>query len=803
MACLAVFGVSGGSVPSAQVPGQVTGSVGVVPFLDESGAGVPNVGSGVALLLRQRLSSEHRDVLAKALPAAGAQPATVEQLTTLGAQHAVRFVIQGGILPIEVGVTGDPPALVVSLYADVVAPDSGRTQTVRVDGTAPAPDGTLGIADPATADVTSAAFAKTPVGRALAEAVGRLAEAVYQAAMSAPSASGAAAPQAAAEQAPTAQDAATSPENADADLQQLIADAQNAISSYGGAAPELAEQVRAGLEQLNAALTERADQLARGEDTQASDQAVAQARESLRGAVNALVQAQVDGQASLPPGESGAPSDGVMSRVNTFASDLLSLVQKVQELEALVGGAGDEAATAESGQNAATDPSSGTEAVEGAPGSVTGVVVEDGQPVGGAEVTETSTGVTTTTGPDGSFTLAPLPPGLLGVLSVKQRGTLLATGRIPVLAARVSLADFQIRKGGLAGTRLGVLSSTAMSRVVPARAGALKGRVLDPRGNPVALALVTVPGVGPIRTNARGEFFVPRITAGAVTISVRHPALGSAALPVTVAVGKTPAVVTVRLTAPPPGRMAAAAPPRLVALDKTGGLVHGHVRDQNNRDLPGVRVSLLRGGATLSVLTGSAGRFALSNVSPGGYRVVIARPGFETATREITLRARGDAKIDLKLKQITALVDTMRRTAAAKRVVPPTAGRTTVVAKPVPLPAPQKPTAQGGIVRPVLPSPAKPGTHTPPRLAPGHVRGRVTDARTGKPLGGVTVLVSGGGNAVTGGDGSYRIDGVTPGAHEVRVSRSGYQGQSRSVSVGAGSTVGADFALRALLLRKR
>jgi len=274
-------------------------------------------------------------------------------------------------------------------------------------------------------------------------------------------------------------------------------------------------------------------------------------------------------------------------------------------------------------------------------------------------------------------------------------------------------------------------------------------------------------------------------------------------VPVTVAVGKVPGVATVRLTAPTPGRVAAAVPPRLVALDKTGGLVHGHVRDQNSKDLPGVRVSLLRGGATLSVLTGSRGRFALSNVSPGSYRVVIARPGFETVTREITLRARGDEKIDVKVKQITALVDTMRRTAAAKRVVPPAAGRPGVVAKPVPLPAPQKPAASGGAVRPVLPSPAKPGTQTAPRPAPGHVRGRVTDARTGRPLGGASISVSGGGSAVTGGDGSYRVDGVTPGSHEVRVSRSGYQGQSRSVSVGAGSTVGADFALRAMLLRKR
>ena len=810
VACLAIAGLTSGGALRGQAPIQVVVSVGVLPFMDESGIGAPNVGPGVAQLVRQRLLQQHRDALAKPLQAAGSDLATVDQLLALGKQHAVKLVVQGGLLPVEVKPPANPTAIVVSLYADVVALDTGQAQTLRVDGVAPAPATGLGLDDPASADVTSAAFAATAVGQALADAAGRLADAIYQIAAGAPAPQGQAAAPAPAEPGAPPEQAAPSDQgppaaapDADAEIQQLVADAQNAIASYGGAAPQLADQVRAGLEQLNTALAQKADQLSRGEDTQATDQSITQLKDSLRASVNALVQAQVDGQASLPPGQSGAPSEGVMSRVNTFASDLLTLVQKVQELQALVNGANQEAAAAGQPEGAAADPSAGTQPVEQAPGSVTGVVVEDGQPVSGAEVTETSTGASTTTGPDGSYTIRPLPPGLLGVLSVRNHGKLVATGRIPVLAARSSLADFQLTKGGLATTRLGVLGSTARPRVVPPRPGALKGRVLDARGNPVALALVAVPGIGTIRTNARGEFFATGVAAGAHAVSVRHATLGAVTAQVTVAAGPAPAVTILRLAPAPPVPAAPAVPARILALDRTGGVVHGRVRDQNNHDLPGVRVSLLRGGATLSVLTGSAGRFGLRDVSPGEYRVTIARPGFETATRTVTLKPRGDESIDVKLRQLTPLVDTMRNAQAARRVVVAPAGRGVTVVKPGPVPGRDKPVGSG-ISKPVGSVLARPGATVAPRPSPGHLRGRVTDARTGRGLGGARVSVSGAGSTVTAGDGSYRVDGVMPGPHEVTVSRSGYSEQARTVNVGAGGTVSLDFSLRvALRLMRR
>jgi len=80
----------------------------------------------------------------------------------------------------------------------------------------------------------------------------------------------------------------------------------------------------------------------------------------------------------------------------------------------------------------------------------------------------------------------------------------------------------------------------------------------------------------------------------------------------------------------------------------------------------------------------------------------------------------------------------------------------------------------------------------------GSVAGRVTDVRSGLPLGGVAVAIEGtrlGG--ATASDGSYRIAGVAAGAHVVVSRRIGYASERRTVTVTAGQQTTADFALNA------
>lgn len=88
---------------------------------------------------------------------------------------------------------------------------------------------------------------------------------------------------------------------------------------------------------------------------------------------------------------------------------------------------------------------------------------------------------------------------------------------------------------------------------------------------------------------------------------------------------------------------------------------------------------------------------------------------------------------------------------------------------------------------------AKPSSRS---VVQGVVTGKVTDAKTGKGISGANISV---GNdthgVVTGEDGSYRLTNLPAGVTTITVHLVGYAKQSRSVTVGEGSTVAADFKL--------
>mgnify|MGYP002780451987 CR=1 FL=1 len=80
----------------------------------------------------------------------------------------------------------------------------------------------------------------------------------------------------------------------------------------------------------------------------------------------------------------------------------------------------------------------------------------------------------------------------------------------------------------------------------------------------------------------------------------------------------------------------------------------------------------------------------------------------------------------------------------------------------------------------------------------GSVSGRVTDQATGQPLAGVQVFLAGTTRgALTDAQGRYTLAGVPAGPQTLRATRVGYAQGSQSVTVSAGSSVTADFALRA------
>lgn len=86
--------------------------------------------------------------------------------------------------------------------------------------------------------------------------------------------------------------------------------------------------------------------------------------------------------------------------------------------------------------------------------------------------------------------------------------------------------------------------------------------------------------------------------------------------------------------------------------------------------------------------------------------------------------------------------------------------------------------------------------------ATGQVGGRITDAKSGQPLGYANVSVVGTTlGAFSQEDGTFLIASVPAGPHEILVSFIGYENQSRSVIVAEGQTSQADFRLKGTVVK--
>src|SRR5690348_5880964 len=91
-----------------------------------------------------------------------------------------------------------------------------------------------------------------------------------------------------------------------------------------------------------------------------------------------------------------------------------------------------------------------------------------------------------------------------------------------------------------------------------------------------------------------------------------------------------------------------------------------------------------------------------------------------------------------------------------------------------------------------------PASRTPKRAFAGTVTGRVTDARTGGPVGAAAVEVDGTRlGTSTSDDGRYRFTGVPAGSRVIIVRRLGYAAARQTVTVTDDQQVTADFTLQA------
>jgi hypothetical protein len=88
-------------------------------------------------------------------------------------------------------------------------------------------------------------------------------------------------------------------------------------------------------------------------------------------------------------------------------------------------------------------------------------------------------------------------------------------------------------------------------------------------------------------------------------------------------------------------------------------------------------------------------------------------------------------------------------------------------------------------------------------VAAAQTRGQVTDAKTGKALKSVQVIVVWTQHrGITDNVGYYSISGVSAGTVQVGANRTGYQGQKQTVTVPATGVVTVNFALKRSVTKK-
>ena len=717
------------SARGLHMQGQVVG-VGVLPFQNDTGKEVSaDFGQKTARELQQKLAAAHKDLLPRVVGAEGDAQATlgIEELAALGKSQGLKFVVRGGLLALDkINPASAGMQTNAQLYAEIVSVERGDLAGVRAEASGVAPSAALSLA------------------------LDQLALEIHRAVVS----PAAAASAAQASDGSGADDAAAiEAAEADDELMQLVAQAESLASSGVGSSVSLGA-LSGALKNLKGALAAKAAAMERAEDTAQADVLIATRRQELEAAINALTEevAAAEMAGAMPAGEEqySGEKKGLMSSIDSFMGDALSILQKIQEMRMALAGAGGEPAPGEDvgyyDQSMPADPV--TE-------EVSGVVTEDGEPVEGVVVTEAESGVSATTGPDGFYNLKGIPAGRLTqlVLTTKS-GKKQANAQLNLVAGRPALADFELKRGAAQKTGgLRIIPSTVVVRPSKARpngTGALAGVVRDARGRPVARALVTLENLAMARTDSAGRYKFAGVPVGRHRLNVYKSGLRLKSESVEVGAKKTSATKTDFAAGDRLHRERL----RSAVLSGAGTTLRGTVTDADRRPLAGARVTaLLAGGAAASTASRRDGSFELRDLKPGQYRVLAAKAGYAAAAESSLLRGGSPALLEFRMKRI--------RPEVVERAL-------------------AKLGSSGGAVTPG-------GTSQPPVVTQGApVRGVVTDAKTGRPVAGATLTVAGRPSVVTRTDGSYTLL-LPPGSHRLVVRKSAFADAAAVVRVGGGA----------------
>ena len=313
-----------------------------------------------------------------------------------------------------------------------------------------------------------------------------------------------------------------------------------------------------------------------------------------------------------------------------------------------------------------------------------------------------------------------------------------------------------------------------------------------------ALAANTVLDAGaPVAVDASGRFTFAGVKPGAHVLAIGATGFATRQIPLDVRADTVLDLGTIGLSAV-----------------TTTGVLTGTVRSADSGTvLAGVALRV-SGAATATAFTGPDGRYRLAGLTPGAIQVSASKSGYGSAFADATLQAGVELEFSPSLKtspgaaRLSGVV-----TDAATGA--PLAGASVTVAGQTAITGADGRYSLGGLAAGTLSVqvsaagyaarglalvldgiaefnlPAIALSKDAPPATTGTISGVVTAKAGGAPLAGVTVTVSGSASmtATTGADGSYRLDGVAPGALSVSATRSGYVGAGGSASLQAGQTI--------------
>lgn len=812
-------------------------SIGILTFQDESDTNAPpGLLQKIRQEFKQKLTLSFKDVLPRLVSGeALGDPAnaSAEQLAAFGRQQGVKCVARGGLLALISERAGQDLKCHLELYAELVDTASGTVSSLRAEGDGIEPNSALDDARRwESYSWTSPDFSKSALGQALNAALASLTDQVHAAATSP-------APQPQAETQPVQQEpAAVAPAIADQgqptasvpsaasdayqagqELQQLIAQAESVISS--GASSNLdTEPLRQCLESLRAAMANKLNLMQQGQDTTAVDQEIAQHKQELQGLVDSYTQQAAANPAQSASGQpQGGGSPDAVSRLNGLMDSTLGLLQRIQEVRAALGGS-DQAQAAALAQP--TDAAAGESAppTEDQTSTVSGVISDNGTPVGDATVTDPQTGISTTTNGNGFYTLPDLPSGRVANLQVVRAGQMIAAGRVELVPGQAGISDWTLRPG------TGVARPPA-SRIMPstlivagqsgqAGTGGIQGIVRDGQGRPVSLALVSVNGVGMVRTNPQGRYMFANVPQGSYQVTVQQGGAPVQTQQVKVNVRQT---AQVQMLYKNRGSSAGTMARTRMLVPGENTVLEGRISDEADQALGRAKVTVVYTGGALSVFSNESGAYRLRDLKQGEYRVLVAKPGYSEVHQSVSLRTGVPASRNFRLRRSSspyvqqALANQKQGPASSKPVTGST--HPAYITKPA---TPSSRVSSGNAGNPVskpagsqtgpktLEKPKSPAASVQPQSAhgtsqaqiaagPGYVHGTVIDGKTKAPVAGATVSIKGKPSVQADGSGQFSFSDVAAGSRFIAVKKAGYMSGGGSVMIRTGQTVVVNLTL--------